>query len=734
MKGVSKLIDIKDVRAALKEVISRYDADEDGELSPKEAFCFLQGFWGVGYSPSHVQLVKDLYTNPKYAAKKVEKIGDWQSTHYKGYIPLDGMIRFCEVEMDKSNELQNQVYNSLVSHGYDINKKEGKVKLKLMNPPRETYQTLCLRLAQSHLKSPRNINLMQWLMEIGNGMIEHRERPNEELMKILGESKVFGDSEAQWDNMEADWRLSELLAQGNYLEKSGLHWSKKFIEVFKKVFALYDGDKDSILTRDEMRLFRSVLTGRIPNQSLLEIYMKHATLEKIMAEALESENSRKNLLSFVFWHGYNENLHLLPSVNLEPINQNTLILHLCQKIESKKGKNVDFEVDLLSNFIQFMLYEEEALEPSNEVISAIRNVLGIKNLQDIFELKRGKVETLSTIEEAFQVFALTLQYTAKDWGETTPESSPVTFIRNAEEAILSRVKEQPIVFVEFLSSKNTLEQLRGIPSIKNYLDQRMSRRGHISIIPQIIESLSFKERFTGYFKQLWKLIDPVALVIFAMKLVGALIYSSAYNSNVIINLLKRLDDDTGKSVLQNIVEQKIVAQELVDYYYCLRFKEPYPDILPRENELIQMTADQIADKLADYCGVPQAKIDAHFRMYKIIGSDQSIGNTILKDAKQLQKYGIDRKTVAKKFAALLGIEKGKNLQADSPYRVVKCYTAGHHPDVFHPTHGELCYYLESDRVGGSADCLIINKTLVSEEHQEEVIRWSEGDIENLLVV
>ena len=41
-------MDVENLRSALKEVISRYDADEDGQLSPKEAFCFLQAFWGVG--------------------------------------------------------------------------------------------------------------------------------------------------------------------------------------------------------------------------------------------------------------------------------------------------------------------------------------------------------------------------------------------------------------------------------------------------------------------------------------------------------------------------------------------------------------------------------------------------------------------------------------------------------------------------------------------------------------
>ena len=723
-------MDVENLRSALKEVISRYDADEDGQLSPKEAFCFLQAFWGVGYSPGHVQLVHRLYTNPNYEAQDVEMTGDEFHRKFSGQIPFRGMMKFCEDELTKSEELQQQAFNSLISHGYELDTKKGRFRLKITDPTHETYQTLCLRLVQKQLNDPSNFFWAQWLVEVSNSMIEYRERPNKKLMKILSETQIFGDSEAHWDNMEADWKLEELIARGDYLEKTGLKWSKKFIGACKEIFSRYDGDDDGKLSKDEMRLFRGVLSGRLPTHALLERHMKHPSLETIIEEALENKFQRKSLVKFVFWHGYDANLRLLPDTNREPITQESLIFRLCRDIEDKKSRNVKFEVDLLSDFIRLTLYEEEEKvpQPGTENLSAIASILGLRDLQDIFKLKSGEYKAPTNHEDAFQLFLLTFRYVWKmEWIESTPKPLQITFMRNAEEAIYNYVELQPMAFVDFLSSKEILERLKGIQSVKNYLDQKVGDGGRRSIIPQIIESLSFREGFTGIFGQFWEIVDPAELVLFAVRLSKAVLYPGSFRYDVIINLLRRLDDNAAKSVLESIVEQNIAAREFVDFYYCWRFNEPYPDILPEEAELSQMTAEQITKRLADYCGVPQEKVDDHFMMYKLIAPNQLIGATILEYAKQLQALGVDRKTVAKKFAGLL------EMAVKFPFRVAKCDTSGHHPDAFHPTHGDYSYYIKTDMVGGAADCLIINMTLLSEEHRDEVTHWTYEDMQNLLI-
>ena len=64
---------------------------------------------------------------------------------------------------------------------------------------------------------------------------------------------------------------------------------------------------------------------------------------------------------------------------------------------------------------------------------------------------------------------------------------------------------------------------------------------------------------------------------------------------------------------------------------------------------------------------------------------------------------------------------------------MKCETRGHHQDAFHPSNSLNSYYLKSDIVGGSAECMIINTNLLSKDHKDEVCNWSYKLMENLLL-
>ena len=52
-----------------------------------------------------------------------------------------------------------------------------------------------------------------------------------------------------------------------------------------------------------------------------------------------------------------------------------------------------------------------------------------------------------------------------------------------------------------------------------------------------------------------------------------------------------------------------------------------------------------------------------------------------------------------------------------PLHVFFAATMGHHPDVFHPQVGMQSYYLKGEHVGGSADCMLVNRKMLKPEEQ-----------------
>ena len=191
-----------------------------------------------------------------------------------------------------------------------------------------------------------------------------------------------------------------------------------------------------------------------------------------------------------------------------------------------------------------------------------------------------------------------------------------------------------------------------------------------------------------------------------------------------------------------------------------------------------MSTEQIEELLSGYLGIPGDSIDKYFYKNKIIAPNQSISETILKDANTLKEINVDRMKLTSKFIATLSLYDIKdlkthlknvhdypdypngrdqeqmlkdlikdcednfrlefgldinNLPKDFPLRTIIISTCGHHQDVFHPSHALSTYYLESDRVGGSRDCVIINNNLVSKEHKEQISNWTDQDIINLLM-
>ncbi len=758
----------------IEEVITRYDINEDDILEPKETFCFLQGFFGPGHTTGHVGLVKQLYKDPKYEAKDITEIREGSFTTFRGNIPIKGMVKFCEDRIAQSKDYQEKAIDGLIAHGYEMDENSDTMVLKEANPAHETYQTLNLRVIQMFYNDPLDPYVMTWEMDVGNNMAEFKIRPNEEVLELKEKIRGYENSTAYWDNTEAGWELKEKLAQIECFK--GKTWNPKFTRAVKEIFNRYDIDGDSKLNRDEMKLYCAVFEGRFGHSYILERRMNHNTLELIFHEALANDYEFQSLKKFVLWHGYDTDLNLKKGVNKKKtLTLEALVTRLLKDIELKKRKGINFELELLSDIVLYSLDhdDEDSLiwKPRKDVLQEIAKALSLPDLQNIFELKRGEHQNPTSPEEAIQLLILMFRYVREDI--TQSEIKKTSFIRNAEEIVGNYVKNNLSMFVDYLTSQKTIELLKKSIIVKDHIAFKLCRvfggRGE-SIIPEILRSM---HEDVNYFSNFWVFFEPKHLILIALQLS----LSARHRSGTVISILKRFEDNEIESILENIVEQRIAPQEFTDYIYCSIFRQPYPTILPREEEICQITAKQIEEKLSEYTGISEHLINEYFYRNKIIALGQSIGEIILRDATTLQKLKVDRIRLVSKFTAafslfeldtlkrhlenvhdhpdfydnrdqeqilkdLIEIKKKSfhlefgvdidDLPRNFPLRVVKLSTRGHHQDVFHPSHGMASYYMENDRVGGADDCMIINTKLLSKDHEEEVRNWTIEQMQDLL--
>ncbi len=757
----------------LKEVITRYDVNEDGILEPKETFCILQGLFGPGHTTGHVGLVKQLYEDPKYVAKDVTEIREGSFTTLRGNIPIKGMVKFCEDRLAQSKEYQERAIDSLIAHGYEMDEESDTMILKEANPAHETYQTLYLRVVKMFYNNPLDPNVMTWEMDVGNNMAEFKIRPNEVALKLKEKIRGYENSTAYWDNTEARWELEEKLAQIECF--TGKAWNHKFTSAVKEIFKRHDIDGDGKLNRDEMILYCTVFEGQFGRPYILERRLNHNTLELIFHEALANDYELQSLKQFILWHGYDTDLNLRSGAKQESLTLDALVTRLLEDIELKKKKGINFELELLSDITLYSLEhdDEDPLiwEPREDVLQEIAKALSVPDLQDIFELKRGELQNPRSPEEAVQVLILLFRYIREDI--TQSEIKKTSFIRNAEEIVGNYVKKNPSMFVDHFTSQKTIELLKKNIIVKDQLAFKLCRvfgAGGDSIIPEILRSM---HEDVEYFSNFWQNFEPDTLIIIALQL--SMI--AGHGSGTIVSILKRFDNDKIKTMLENIVEQNIAPKEFTDYIYCSIFKQPYSAILPKEEEICQMTAKEIEKILSEYTGIMEDYINEYFYKNKIIAPEHSIGEEILKDATSLQELKVDRINLVSKFSTAFSLyeldilkqhlksvhdapnfndnrdqeqtlknlieakEKAfhqefgfdiNNLPQDFPLRVVKLSTSGHHQDVFHPSHALASYYMENDNVGGADDCMIINIKLLSKDHEDNVRNWTLEQMQNLL--
>ncbi len=133
----------------------------------------------------------------------------------------------------------------------------------------------------------------------------------------------------------------------------------------------------------------------------------------------------------------------------------------------------------------------------------------------------------------------------------------------------------------------------------------------------------------------------------------------------------------------------------------------FPPILPdTEEEIIELGADEISLRLAQYRGITVEGLQTMLVQERFLGEAEQVGEVIVRDARTLRELGVTRHEVARvlREACRAGWSQTPvSVDVDgTPYQVNLEPTLGHHQDPFHSVD---TYYI-SREVRGSADCVI----------------------------
>lgn len=122
----------------------------------------------------------------------------------------------------------------------------------------------------------------------------------------------------------------------------------------------------------------------------------------------------------------------------------------------------------------------------------------------------------------------------------------------------------------------------------------------------------------------------------------------------------------------------------------------FSELLPEDNELVALSPEEIASRLATYSGQSLEAFQRRLVRDKFLAEGEHVGAVILRDAQTLQRLQVDRKTLASTLTQLFQDKRYGSCKAEVRYSM------GHHWDPFHE---DDTYYLSRER-GGSADVLL----------------------------
>lgn len=247
-------------------------------------------------------------------------------------------------------------------------------------------------------------------------------------------------------------------------------------------------------------------------------------------------------------------------------------------------------------------------------------------------------------------------------------------------------------------------------------------------------------------------------------------------TNTLAGVLERMAKGKGQSfqqAAQEVAKSELggLAPEAWLMVAALSTRALPPIVLPSDAEIIAGGGDFVVLTLCSHLGLKsdgREKLNSWFHRSGFIGQDEDLADVICRDTAVLAKLGVDRFAVAEKMEQVLDIRilsdlkrtveqlkeapyareeqiakaelDAKNkakaaaasleLDEDELYRngsgvpwvVGICSTMGHHGDAFYPFGSMSSYYLG---VGGSCDCVIVNKQLSADGDGKalEVASW-----------
>lgn len=280
------------------------------------------------------------------------------------------------------------------------------------------------------------------------------------------------------------------------------------------------------------------------------------------------------------------------------------------------------------------------------------------------------------------------------------------------------------------------------------LDKLLTSRPNPAVMPAPIPAMlksSTEEPQAGKFPDsLWRTLrafDPLWLALFAIRAseAGGSGAPSGFPQKLVLGACEQGGAETAKAVAAK------VSPSLGDWLKASAAKTPLPDVLDRDDLLVECSEAEVTVMLSTYLRMSLPRLALHFAEAKVTrGTADSVAATIVSDCKRIKKelkVPGGRHALAAKLLALvyLGrhtsgmhsvisaeqaalIKRELHLDvADAaavaayPLRVAFCATMGHHPDPLHPTVGMQSYYLKNDYVGGSAECMLVNTRMLKAE-------------------
>ncbi|KAH3745556.1 hypothetical protein Pelo_13056 [Pelomyxa schiedti] len=474
------------------------------------------------------------------------------------------------------------------------------------------------------------------------------------------------------------------------------------------------------------------------------------------------ENWRQNskcAFRSLLWHGFSETLE--PPKDLAAgslATCNLLAKFILDIIEQRHNTGVLRELEMLKDLVNYVL---GSWSPENSpfftvattTVEGIANIFNLPELVQVMRLLHDEV-VVPDGQTALQLLGLAHSWEVSHF----LEPKPGFLFSKIHTAVKNFVKSNTSEFLLQLQSPAMSEVLKKthVQQHFDYCTGRISGGSPSTIRNSIMKMDPSSNEWSD---SVWSLLPP-------SNLIQLLVSNNATNLSSMLELVGDVD-----TFLKESVTQGRLRASVADWNWSQVKAKPFPEILSTEL-LATSTIPAITEYLLKYLGFSnETELCTHFWRHKMITEAQNIGAVIKGSFDILQERHVSKNLVAARLMSLFLAQKstGCNYRGEqvpesehpdliqkavdrassicgvepssvmwwnstqqpamAPFKVSLCFTMGHHGDVFHPENGMSSYYLKSDYVGGSADCIVVN-TLIA---PAQVQSWTPEEMSKLLV-